>query len=319
MPCSKRIDLLPARRRDEPCRRNFVSRRLGLPDKFDTALSTVSTGERRFFDPVRWSATQARFFYSATVSGLIPSRRRRPRAFVGCRFRQACRLRQTAPTRIHLVERRPVQGQIVIEALRQSVAAPPSPDRWYRGRRWSGPSAPPRSIPARRSGSSRRPAPVLARTSPPAPLRAPPPGRSADTPRHRASLRRLHRRGDRPQVDGMRRYELTGAQWEPIAPLLPPQQLRTGPSSEDHRQILNTTLGILRSGAPWADLPARYGVVGTGSSRFHRGRQASRVRPGAAAPAGASRCPTRPRLGPALRGHHGGARPPARRSGAIGG
>jgi len=33
-------------------------------------------------------------------------------------------------------------------------------------------------------------------------------------------------------------------------------------------------LWMLRTGAPWADLPARYGPVGTVSSRFYRWRKA---------------------------------------------
>ena len=33
-------------------------------------------------------------------------------------------------------------------------------------------------------------------------------------------------------------------------------------------------LWILRTGAPWEDLPARYGAVGTVSSRFYRWRKA---------------------------------------------
>ncbi|WP_292499942.1 IS5 family transposase [Methylobacterium sp.] len=72
----------------------------------------------------------------------------------------------------------------------------------------------------------------------------------------------------------MRRYELTDAQWEQIAPLLPPQKPRTGRPAEDHCQVLNGMLWILRTGAPWADLPARYGSVETVSSRFYRWRQA---------------------------------------------
>ena len=41
---------------------------------------------------------------------------------------------------------------------------------------------------------------------------------------------------------------------------------------EDHRRILNGILWVLRTGAPWHDLPARYGPVGTVSSRFYRWR-----------------------------------------------
>ena len=89
----------------------------------------------------------------------------------------------------------------------------------------------------------------------------------------RASLQRVHRPRDRPHVGLMRRFELTDAQWEQIAPLLPAQKPRTGRPAEDHRQVLNGMLWILRTGAPWEDLPARYGAVGTVSSRFYRWRK----------------------------------------------
>ena len=39
-----------------------------------------------------------------------------------------------------------------------------------------------------------------------------------------------------------------------------------------HRRILNGILWVLRTGAPWHDLPRRYGPVGTVSSRFYRWR-----------------------------------------------
>lgn len=70
----------------------------------------------------------------------------------------------------------------------------------------------------------------------------------------------------------MRRFELTDAQWERLAPLLPPQKPRTGRPAEDHQQVLNGLLWILRTGAPWADLPARHSAVRTVSSRFYRWR-----------------------------------------------
>jgi transposase len=38
--------------------------------------------------------------------------------------------------------------------------------------------------------------------------------------------------------------------------------------------VLNGMLWILRTGAPWEDLPARYGAVGTVSSRLYRWRKA---------------------------------------------
>jgi transposase len=72
----------------------------------------------------------------------------------------------------------------------------------------------------------------------------------------------------------MGRHEVTDAQWQRLEPLLPPQKPRTGRPNDDHRRILNGILWVLRTGAPWRDLPARYGPVGTVSSRFYRWRQA---------------------------------------------
>ena len=48
----------------------------------------------------------------------------------------------------------------------------------------------------------------------------------------------------------------------------------TGRRNVDHRRILNDILWIHRTGAPWRDLPERYGPAGTVSSRFYRWRAA---------------------------------------------
>jgi transposase len=71
----------------------------------------------------------------------------------------------------------------------------------------------------------------------------------------------------------MRRHELTDDQWERLAPLLPPQRPATGRPARDHRTILNGILWILRTGAPWRDLPERYGSWKTVYSRFRRWQQ----------------------------------------------
>ena len=77
-----------------------------------------------------------------------------------------------------------------------------------------------------------------------------------------------------PYLGRMARFELTDRQWERLAPLLPPQRPATGRPNDDHRRILNAILWIHRTGAPWRDLPERFGPVGTVSSRFYRWRQA---------------------------------------------
>ena len=55
--------------------------------------------------------------------------------------------------------------------------------------------------------------------------------------------------------------DLTDAQWERIAPLLPKYRRRKdgrGRPRKDLREVLNGVLWILRTGAQWADLPDRY-------------------------------------------------------------
>ena len=68
----------------------------------------------------------------------------------------------------------------------------------------------------------------------------------------------------------VRRDELTDAQWALIQPLLPPQRPRTGRPALDHRLIVNAILWLTRTGAPWRDLPERYGSWKTVYSRFRR-------------------------------------------------
>jgi transposase len=72
----------------------------------------------------------------------------------------------------------------------------------------------------------------------------------------------------------MNRGDLTNTQWERLQPLLPPQKPKTGRPAVDHRRILNGLLWILRTGAPWRDLPKRYGPWRTVASRFYRWQRA---------------------------------------------
>src|SRR3712207_6788430 len=72
----------------------------------------------------------------------------------------------------------------------------------------------------------------------------------------------------------MNRGDLTTIQWERLKPLLPPQTPRTGRPAVDHRRILNGLLWILRTGAPWRDMPEHYGPWRTVASRFYRWQKA---------------------------------------------
>ena len=66
----------------------------------------------------------------------------------------------------------------------------------------------------------------------------------------------------------MARYELTGSEWKIIAPLLPNKS--RGVKRADDRRVLNGIFWRLRSGAPWADIPERYGPYTTCYNRFVR-------------------------------------------------
>ena len=69
------------------------------------------------------------------------------------------------------------------------------------------------------------------------------------------------------------RHELTDEQWERLQPLLPPhkqQSAKGGRPAKDHRTIVNGILWIDKTGAPWRDLPERYGPWQTVATRFYR-------------------------------------------------
>ena len=67
-----------------------------------------------------------------------------------------------------------------------------------------------------------------------------------------------------------RRHEVSDSQWERIERLLPPERGREGRPSLDNRLMVNGILWVLRTGAPWRDLPERFGRWNTVYSRFSR-------------------------------------------------
>ena len=66
------------------------------------------------------------------------------------------------------------------------------------------------------------------------------------------------------------RHELSDEQWARLAPLLPPQKPKTGRPARDHRQMVNAMLWSHATGAPWRDLPERYGPWQSVATRFYR-------------------------------------------------
>ena len=65
--------------------------------------------------------------------------------------------------------------------------------------------------------------------------------------------------------------DITETQWQLLEPLLPVPAVRDdgrGRPWRDPRDVLNGVLWILRTGAPWADLPERYPPYQTCHRRF---------------------------------------------------
>ena len=67
----------------------------------------------------------------------------------------------------------------------------------------------------------------------------------------------------------MTRGDLTDAQWQRLQPLLPPERSgKKGRPFRPHRPLINGILRILRTGAPWRDLPGQYPPHGTCHDRL---------------------------------------------------
>jgi hypothetical protein len=62
--------------------------------------------------------------------------------------------------------------------------------------------------------------------------------------------------------------DITDEQWAVVAPHLPQRTGGRGRPRQDDRAILNGILWIMRTGAPWADMPDRYPPYQTCHRRF---------------------------------------------------
>jgi len=70
----------------------------------------------------------------------------------------------------------------------------------------------------------------------------------------------------------MKRYELSDQQWGLLAPFFPRRPRKRGGQWREDRTILNGVFWRLHTGAPWRDLPKRYGPWQTVYDRFHKMR-----------------------------------------------
>src|SRR5258708_37193978 len=75
----------------------------------------------------------------------------------------------------------------------------------------------------------------------------------------------------------MHRHQLTDEQWVLVEPFVPQKSARTGRPAEDAREMLDGILWTLRTGAPWRDLPERFGPWKTGYDYFSHWRKSGGV------------------------------------------
>jgi transposase len=68
----------------------------------------------------------------------------------------------------------------------------------------------------------------------------------------------------------MRRHEIKDEDWERIQDMLPGQPGDPGVTAKDNRLFINAVLWIAKTGAPWRDLPERFGPWGSVWKRFDR-------------------------------------------------
>ena len=57
----------------------------------------------------------------------------------------------------------------------------------------------------------------------------------------------------------LHRHDISDRGWDVIAPHLPGKKGDWGGVAKDNRQFINAVVWILRTGAPWRDLPPEFG------------------------------------------------------------
>ncbi len=93
-------------------------------------------------------------------------------------------------------------------------------------------------------------------------------------------MKRKHKPAERARKEQARvkrlgqhkRHEVTDQDWEFLEPLIPQRTAKTGRTPSDSRRMLNGILWILKTGAPWRDLPLRFGPWQTVYDHFRNWR-----------------------------------------------
>ena len=69
------------------------------------------------------------------------------------------------------------------------------------------------------------------------------------------------------------RHDISDEVWALLEPHLPGQRGQWGGIAQDNRRFINAVFWVLRTGAPWRDLPPDYGKWGSVHQRFIRWRR----------------------------------------------
>lgn len=72
--------------------------------------------------------------------------------------------------------------------------------------------------------------------------------------------------------NSQQRHDISDKVWELLSPLLPGQAGQWGGVADDNRKFLNGVFWVLRTGAPWRDMPPVYGNWNSIYQRFRRWR-----------------------------------------------
>ena len=72
--------------------------------------------------------------------------------------------------------------------------------------------------------------------------------------------------------NAQQRHDISDEMWEKVKDILPGRKGTWGGNARDNRNFLNAVFWILRTGAPWRDLPESYGKWNTIFRRFCRWR-----------------------------------------------
>lgn len=68
----------------------------------------------------------------------------------------------------------------------------------------------------------------------------------------------------------LRRHEISDEQWDAIKDLVPGKEGDPGATAKDNRLFINAIMWIAKTGAPWRDLPERFGNWNSIFQRFNR-------------------------------------------------